>query len=92
MDVSPIADMFERLENCHKLSQLASNSRSNTLAVAIRRLPGMRSIPGKVPGRVARVCVVRPGRSERIDCRPDDLNVLIACRMSRPGESGDWLC
>jgi hypothetical protein len=61
MGMPPVAHMFERFENCHKLSQLAPNSRSNTLAAAIRRLPGMRSIPGKVPGRVARVRVVRPG-------------------------------
>ena len=50
MELSLVAHMFERCENCHKLSQLASNSRSNTLAAAIRRLQGMRSIPGKVPG------------------------------------------
>ena len=35
MDSSPIAHMFERLENCHKLSQLAPNSRSNTLAAGL---------------------------------------------------------
>jgi hypothetical protein len=38
--------MFERFENCHKLSQLAPNSRSNTLAAAIRRLPGDAIDPG----------------------------------------------
>ena len=61
MDVSPIAHMFERLENCHKLSQLAPNSRSNTLAAGRKAFAGMRSDPGKEPGRVVRVCAVRPG-------------------------------
>jgi hypothetical protein len=53
--------MFERLENCHKLSQLAPNSRSNTLAAGRKAFAGDAMIPGKVPGRVVRVWVVRPG-------------------------------
>ena len=60
MDVSPIAHMFERLENCHKLSQLAPNSRSNTLAAGRKAFAGDAIDPGQGAGALARVCVVRP--------------------------------
>jgi hypothetical protein len=50
MDVSPIAHMFERLENCHKLSQLAPNSRSNTLAAGRKAFAGDASDPGPGAG------------------------------------------
>ena len=80
MDSSPLAHMFERLENCHKLSQLAPNSRSNTLAAGLKAFAGDAIDPGQGAGSRGARLGGATGRSDRIDCRPDDLSVLMACR------------
>lgn len=106
MDVSSIAHMFEQLENCHKLSQLAPNSRSKILAAAIRRLLEVRSIPGKLPGRGALRGATGRVRSHRLSTRraqpliaPQNSNVsgvgshgsLVACaERFHPTPGREW--